>query len=56
METLQNDMTGLIELTELTTVGDKAREIVNHVATVESRVNSTRSEVQMVDVWDGLCF
>lgn len=56
METSENDKTGLIEIHELTSVGDKAQEIVDHVDKVESRVNSTRSEVQRLDVWDCNCF
>lgn len=56
METQENDIAGLVELSELTAVGDKTQEIVQHVENVEARVNSTRSEVQRVDVWDNLCF
>lgn len=52
METKENDQAGLVELAELTWVGDKAQEIVDRVDKVEAGVNSTRSEVQMLDVWD----
>ncbi len=55
METSNKDME-LVKLSELTKVGSMAKEIVDHVDSVESRTKSVRSEVQMVDVWDRLCF
>ncbi len=54
MENPKNDK-GLVNLSELVAVREMATGIVEHVdrveSTVDSRVKSVRSEVQMVDIW-----
>ncbi len=44
---------GLVELSEVTKIGEKAEATVAEVKRV---TESVRSEVQQVDVWDNLYF